>query len=424
MIARWFTICLVTFAVMKPASGNDRSLRVTGRVVDADTGMAIDRFRLVVGSPYDHIHTSWQYHLQQEHTGGEYTWQVDRAWQKTRLRIEADDYQPGVSPILQRRNGAGVLNVDFKLRSDPGIVGIVIDSQRRPVAGAQVAINTHSLQLHVRGEKLIYGQQKKLRGRSVVTTDAGGRFKIPSESDPFQIVASHDEHGFAVMPQSELNRKTLVELQLEPWCRIEADCTRADGQPDRDAMYSLMVGWQKNEAWPNLWLVNSKSTDDDGRYVWTHVAPGWHYLQRWIGNQAQRSWSVHALAGQTIRFSVSQQTRTVLGKVVADEGRLTEGFDFSQWVMNIRPAEGRQIRIEPPVFFANSKRVRHEIMLGDNGEFKIDDLPPGKYDAFVQHSDGSRFHINQKLNVPLTSEDDERPFDCGELTMLTGKPDD
>lgn len=406
------------------ATGNDDgSLRVTGDVVDARTGEAIKHFRLIVGSPYDSIQTSWQGHLVHEYSGGHYEWHVQRAWRKTRLRIEADGYQAGISPILKRPTGQGKMRINFRLKRDLGYRGTAKNPDGDPVADAQVAVNTHSLAVNVHGWKLIFDAHDLGQGAKVISTDADGRFHLPTESDPFLIVIAHPDHGFAVFPKSDLHRgQRDIEIQLQPWCRVEAQCLDHDGDPDADAKYTLSCGWQENETWPQLQHHNSAMTDRNGRFSFTHVAPGRHRLQRWERTTVVKHWRLHAIEGQTIQLEVGGQTRTVEGTLVASHDQLPKNFDFSRLTLDIAP-EADWAGVRRPIFFRGSQRVRRGLPVEENGTFVIKDLPPGAYDAFVNldaGADGGDFHVDlhQKLRVPLVDVHDQSTYDCGNLSLL------
>lgn len=402
---------------------NDRSMYVYGHVVDAQSGKSIDQFRLIVGSPYNHIHTSWQSHLAFEHTGGQYEWSVSRAWRKTRLRIEAEGYQPGISPVLERKAGTpGKMKINFKLRRDPGISGTVADSRGHAVPGAQVALTTHTLSAMAQGGELSYQNGTRL-GASIIKTDDQGRFQLPAESDPFLIVVAHRQHGFAVIPKGELARgQRAIDIQLQPWCRIEGTCLDQDGKPDANARYAMWIGWQPNQEWPILYHRNQAMTDETGSFVCAHVAPGRHYLQRWDGDRPTSGWSLEAIAGKTMRLNVGTQTRTIEGRLLTQSRELPPGFDFSALTLIVSPEDPQRVR--PPVIFANGKRVRQGVPITKQGTFVIEGLPPGRYEGFVEirpgaEASGFRFRLNQKLNVPLVDvADQQTPHDCGDLTIL------
>ncbi len=400
------------------------AIRVRGQVTDADTGELIDKFKLIVGSPYNNIHTTWQGHLVNEHSGGRFQWSVARAWRKTRLRIEAAGYLPGISPVIERRAGApGDLTINFKLRSHPGLTGTVRGADGKPVAGAQVALTTQTFETTVVAGKLRYANGTRL-GAEIVLTDESGGFKLPGEADPFLIVAADLDHGFAVFPQADLKAgKREIDMQLQPWCRVEGQC-------ESNASYELSVGWQPKPEWPVLQHRSDARTDNQGRFVCSHVAPGSHVLQRWSSRNVGlrsvvKSWTLTALAGQTMSIDVQTQSRTVYGKLVTTPNDFVGEFDASKLTLNISPQQSAPPRLANPVFVnaRGGEQVRSGIGVGKSGEFTIENLPPGRYDVMVDSGTDPdlaklNFSVSGNLTVPLVDKADRRPQDVGQLMMF------
>ena len=380
----------------------ETGISVRGRVVDAETEQPIESFRVIVGSPYNEIHTTWQGHMVYEHTGGQFQWRTDRAWRRSRLRIEADGYRPSISPTL--RQGAGYLSMTFRMRKSSGFDGVVLDANGLPVVDAQVAMTTQTYETIVEKGVLSYANGTRL-GAKIVHTDDQGRFRLSAESDPYLIVAAHRKFGFAVYDpgQRKKSANQTVLIKLQPWCRIEGTCTKENGDPDANAEYSFNVGWQKKPEWPVLGHNYDARTDDQGRFVCRYVAPGQHYLQRRqrTAGGAQTigfNYDLVAVSGKTIRLNVGEQRRTVVGRLsLRDDGG--DRFKWTDVVMMVRLERNR-----------NAAKPRAKIPVAADGTFRIEDLTPGKYEIVLGGKQGTQAEgwvLRQPnyLTLPLVDQD-------------------
>ncbi len=399
--------------------GDDRPLpemgiKVAGRVVDADSGEPVQDFQVIVGSPYNDIHTTWQGHLVNDHTNGKFAWRVERAWRRTRLRIQAKGYRPAISPML--RQGAGSLSMTFRLRKDDGMAGVVKDSDGNVVPGAQIALTTQTFETIVENGQLRFANGQRL-GAKIVESDLEGRFSIPAESDPFLIVAADLKTGFAILESSKLgngSKKNLV-IQLQPWCRVEGTTVDANGKPQVHANYEFSTGWQPQPEWPVLNHRNSAKTDKSGKFVCTHVAAGSHYLQRWFVNgrgamSFDTSYSLDAIAGKTMNLNIGKQRRTVTGQLVDVDEKLPGDFEWPNVTASFVSKKNKQRK-------SSAKILR-------DGSFRADNLPPGNYKILFSakpdcaEAEWSVSQVNSVV-VPIVDKDDAKTLhDLGDIAIM------
>ncbi|NNE00558.1 MAG: carboxypeptidase regulatory-like domain-containing protein [Pirellulaceae bacterium] len=406
---------------------NEGAIRVQGEVRDAETGEPIKELRLIIGSPYNDIHTNWQGHLITEHADGRYEWFNRRPWLKTRLRIEADGYRPAISPTFTR--DAGDVTMDFQLRPDKGIFGTVVGAQGDVVAGAEVAMATFRRETSVQNGKLIYVNGQRL-GAELVLTDQMGKFRVPPEADPYLIVAAHREHGFGLVERATVQglhktNKPLV-IPLEPWCRVEGQLTD-NGKPEPNQMYQLYVGWQPKPEWPILNHRDGGTTDEQGRFVCERLAPGAHYIQRQI-NSGQGtelvgpSLSLIAVAGKTMRITIGNQQRSAVGRLVSFEGHvLPAGFAWSDLSVTIQGKSSRRRRVAPA--WPNANEIQ-KIELADDGTFRVDGLRPGDLQIKLTPKDPNgplgdvAFRCFGLLRVRLVDDQEvDQPHDFGDVRI-------
>ena len=194
---------------IEAASDNAAStLRITGRVLDAETGQPIEKCRMVPTSVHrdDATDVTWQTQYMKEFTDGRYLYETERPWSKTRLRIEADGYRPASTGVVNKGES---VELDVKLVREI-FAGLVRLPNGQPAANAQVALASWTNEVYVESSKLSYsGHGAKLR--QIVETDEQGRFVMPSEIDPWVVVVAH-EAGYAEVASANqsLARKTPV----------------------------------------------------------------------------------------------------------------------------------------------------------------------------------------------------------------------
>lgn len=416
-----------------------KGLRVFGKVTDAVTGDSIPNLRLIAGSPYNDLHTTWQGHMISEYRDSEYLWTTRRPWRRTRIRIEAEGYVPVVTPLLT----SGAHEFNFAMQPDPGIQGTVVTSTGEPIDDVQVAMTTQTLETNVGDGALRYSTDQRL-GAVLHKTQAGGRFKVPSECDPFLLVFAHTEHGFAVIDQEEYEQRTLdggeLQVELEAWSRVTGTWSR-DGVPLRQARVSIGAGWQPKPEWPVLSHRSECVTDGKGAFVFEHVAAGTHYLQAWHDNADGTSSSeaptrrVATLPGEDLTLLVGTTLRTLRGKFVASEtseGPL-EKLNWSQVAVSVEiPAPpfggGRNMAAFTSwrAFLDSAEgqaaqKVKFEIE--EDGTFVASDVPcvdvnlkisALKASAF----EGYTFRLGRRTYVPLADSSDTKPLDLGDVTVF------
>ena len=130
-----------------------RPPRVTGSVVDAETGEPVESFTVVPGTRRSAGQPiSLARDMTAAFTGGKfeanfhdppYAFVVDGRV----LRVEADGYVPAVSPVIPA--GAEAFTFDARLTRGAGQDGVVLGADRRPLAGARVWVSTPGEMVYV-----------------------------------------------------------------------------------------------------------------------------------------------------------------------------------------------------------------------------------------------------------------------------------
>jgi uncharacterized GH25 family protein len=97
-------------------------LRISGSVVDAETKEPIALFKITEGVRWTgQADVSWQTHNARRLTNGRYEATLDRISNGTKLKVEADGYEPAESQMLEPSAGAITLDFELKKVNTPGL---------------------------------------------------------------------------------------------------------------------------------------------------------------------------------------------------------------------------------------------------------------------------------------------------------------
>ena len=198
--------------VLKPNEENNvvltDLLRVSGTVVDADTGRPIESFYTIQGHDYeDDRAPEWHFYMREKRLNGKYAFEFFQAWIRYRIRIEADGYMPFVSEIIRAddpKNRNVTLNVTLK-KTDP-LQGTVIGLDGKPLANAKVILVTGWMNFSDRGKAI-----NDLGSRST-QTDEDGKFKLQPEVEPYCLVVVH-EQGLGLVTESDMEKSTTIPIE-------------------------------------------------------------------------------------------------------------------------------------------------------------------------------------------------------------------
>ncbi len=242
---------------------------VRGKVVDAETGEPVESFKVIPGQEP----RTW---------GGQVYWQHNEVvdckdgWYeiaepfrtnfsggtKARfLRVEARGYRPEVMPVeLTGR----VVEVDFSLVQEAGIVGTVVNEDGTPAAGVEVGLGSQRQTVHVQNMSMEHTEAPKS------TTDEKGEFWFPSQEGDYTLAAIGEE-GFAVATKAEFEKTGTVTLQK--FAKVEGTVTRGGkGAAEAD----IAVNVQRNaRGIQGAYFYYNGQTDAEGRFVFEKVEPGY-----------------------------------------------------------------------------------------------------------------------------------------------------
>jgi hypothetical protein len=266
----------------------DLNPAVAFSVLDEATGKPIPSFRIVAGVPVgggiNNDYTkrtgnevvNWQPHMTKLGEGGTHVWSLERAWDQTGFRLEADGYIPQQFTWIVKKEGSRKL--EFKLQRDPGIVGKVLLPDGKPAGAALIGLSLIQRQVAIKGasfyhvgEALPEKPGDRWRRASIFETRRNGEFKMTTETDPAAVIVAVHPQGTCDIPYVEfLKTKT---LPLKRWGRVEGSVTVGDG-PGAGRKVTLSI--QRDQyGYPGLVSQSLETkTDAEGKFAFEDVAPG------------------------------------------------------------------------------------------------------------------------------------------------------
>ena len=305
-----------------------KSLQVSGTVLDADTREAVPDFKAIPDGSYGYDrsrmkHGQW----------GAYTVDFSELEGPFRVRVEAEGYEPAMSPSMGRHPSEQEQN--FLLRkkdTSRAIHGVVVLPDGQPAANTRVALLTFE-----QGVTLYRGTLKRENGASraiLATTDARGEFKFNADPHAHTLVAADPVNGFGLL---RMHRSTQpFKVQLQPWGRIEGRVVLS-GYPASDQQVFITSGCSAYRSVRDGLYAASDfiSTDADGRFICELVPPGdvtLHLSQRTDQSLSHQT-VAEVRAGETVQGS-DRGSRATSHGAAGDERWQQSGLECSThiWV--------------------------------------------------------------------------------------------
>src|SRR5262249_17566877 len=306
---------------------NPATLAVHGLVLDATRNRAIARFRVIPGALMS-SGVTWQPHLITTHRGGRFDF-PPTGWDETQFRVEAEGYRPGVSRIVKKSEGE--VKLTFALQADAGISAVVRTPEGAPAAGAQATWATPSHEATGHGATLHLSGHAERLGARVVTCDAGGRFRLPPESDPGTILVAH-QSGYAEIKPADLRASGTVTLHK--WCRVEGRVLAGTKPVAGQKVWVYRIGSPGEDSPTHSW-EDEAITDADGRFVCDRVIAGRLVIDRMFSAGAVQgivpglAGFIEVREGRTTQVSLGGPGRTLVGRFQAPKD-LGLPIDWSQ----------------------------------------------------------------------------------------------
>ena len=378
-----------------------RPLKISGRVVDAESKEPIRTFRIVPGLAWgrEGDSPSWMRYRIKNGKDGTYSHQFGEPYPQYFVRIEAEGYLPAVSRLFSADEGKATF--DFELKKGSGPEAVVLDPEGKPTEGARVYICSESSRPYVRD-----GRNTHDSDSVKATTDADGKFRLPPQSEPFSLLVLHDL-GYAEVSQATLAQSS--EIRLVRWARVEG-ILRIGSGPGAQKRLALYVERPSEDDVPQPYFDYDATSDAEGRFTFERVLPGKARVHRSIRYAVRDSGfsstyshgiRVELQPGETARVELGGTGRPIEGRAILPPGE-QELIDWNFAIGRLSPksaevpypdifremdAEAQQawykVWAESDAYQeylkAREQQVTYAFTFGAGGSFRCDDVPAGDY---------------------------------------------
>jgi len=361
-------------------------LRVSGSVVDAQTGNPISEFKAIPGYSVRNWFRSSTVHG----TNGWFEVIFDEQEPPFSLRIEADGYEPAIRDSIDSLTSS-VINVALtKTTTNQVIKGIVLQPDGTPAAGTLVALGTTDNRIWLGKAKLL-----SWVGCILTKTDTQGAFEFPPHANAVTVAAANETGIGQVIPNTN---GTALLVQLEPWGRIEGTLNFSDAKIKGVSTWNPIDGQYRGGISYDP-TVFKADVDGEGHFAIENVPPGKHQvmLNFGIGKPGQPlAWAM-VEAGKTTTIQVEESGYRLVGRLVDEaNGKINwnkeppdlflinlarkgvthpSGLgeeEVRRWEVQFwRSSEGAARFLEPSNF---------QIGVNEDGSFAAYNVPAGKYE--------------------------------------------
>jgi 5-hydroxyisourate hydrolase-like protein (transthyretin family) len=416
-------------------------MRVSGKVVDAQTQMAIDKFTVAAISSSLSVPAAFV-----EGVSGEFSLAVNELFPKYVIRVEAAGYRTDNSRSLDFREGEQYL--EFSLVRGDGPSGIVKLPNGEAVAGASVFLcggNVTNLNFINPGEKapaapMMTGLKSVRSGQggslyyAAATTDEAGQFTFSSMPEAHTAIATHEKGFVAVTVEQLLASHTLT---LDPWGRIEGTL-KVRTKPGANQRVTLRtLNYDLVSRPPGILVQLMAQTDAEGQFVFPTVPPGEYLVAHPSGAEESQATSVVVRSGETVLVKLGGIGRPIIGQIVVIGTDSPIDWRLVRPTLSLKVPEIRMPdRSDRAAYRAwrqteegkNSLRSQHvyAVAVAEDGSFRAEDIPAGAYVLSVsvivrdpsRPTQPSHAEATREFVVPeMRGGRSDTPLDLGAITV-------
>jgi len=289
-------------------------LRVSGKVVDAETKEAIKEFNVLRGIKWENNdRVSWQrdsYNMK-SFTDGKYTMSFTYPYPGHLIRIEADGYLPAVSKVF--KSDEAKQSWDFELQKGTGPAGVVFTPEESPAESANVCVITKNQNLYIENGN----PRKNNNNQIVIDTDGKGKFAIPPQTEAYKLLVLH-ESGYAEISEQQFADSN--EIFLQKWAQAEG-YVFIGSKPAADQQLNCQCNTYQRDGF-NYNLSFKTTSDANGYYLFEKVQPGRNQISRVIrSSDMRRSWyvdykNIETFSGEKAYADIGGEGRVVTGQLL------------------------------------------------------------------------------------------------------------
>lgn len=346
-----------------------KTFEIEGTVIDEQKSKIPD-FHVAVGWDIGRNNTiHWGKTYDVNGRDGKFEVGVGEPVRGIRLRIEAPGYRTWTSEAISMDKSPQKVFVRLERAGDPA--GIVLSPDGQPASDARVTLVTLNHFARISNNFDIRD------GKQAVASDASGHFAFSKIDEASQIIAVH-EAGYAEITTSELTETGKIPLQ--PWARLGVLILQRR-KPLKPRLISIetKLGTQERDHRKNVYELNG-TTDGKGRVNFERVVPR-EVVAAVILEQSRGKVSTRYRERSVRVMLAPGKTAQVVfyGSGAAIVGRLSVKGD---------PPKQHRWRENEAIWITSKGRGEFEgqvfrCLVDEDGAFRLDDLPPGKYELHV-----------------------------------------
>jgi len=269
------------------------------------------------------------------------------------------------------------------LEKYPRIEGTVFSPDGHAASNAAILIGV-SGQAQVLGN----GHFVDAEESTIYATRADGQFTIPLLPHTKAYVAH--EKGFCQLNLDDA--KSPLAIQLIPWGSIEGTVIAGGKLVPHQKMMLVNDPVQWMEPKTHVTLMYEAETDDQGQFVFNSVPPGEVEVWRVVNNVFYNGQVVHVVGGDTTFCQNGLNGRVVRGHLAT-----TEASPVQNWKKNVRlffasepfplgPPDDEDPTAPMTSYWKSAEdkkafraRPNCVVTVEANGDFRVEDVPPGTY---------------------------------------------
>jgi peroxiredoxin len=299
--------------------------------------------------------------------------------------------------------------------------------------------------LPISGEAAVLGDRRfeYEAQSSIYPTLSNGAFVVPHLPGVNLLYVADDE-GFCEFNLGEA--RSPLSIHLLPWGRLEGVVT-LEGNPAPHEKIALLRG----NPLPGVTRLSlspatfQTESDSQGQFVFDHIPPGEVEVCRMVHNAYCEAQFVDIAPGKTTVIQHGFKGRLLKGHLVASDSSTNQnwkggrGFSLSTKSAPAEPPTGENPIIWQQTYWQSpegKQRLREThhfgLVVEENGDFRIDDVPPGTYQLRGElHEGGANGfafagrllgRVNQEVVVPEPAAGQpNEPLDLGEVVLQLAK---
>lgn len=425
-------------------------LKVAGKVVDAESGLPIEKFTFISGYGQKNLTPPiyWGGYTSSEGTHGKFQMQFREPREGYYVGIQADGYRPAVS-ILVRDDERNV-TLRFEMKAGMGPSGIITTPDGKPAADVELT-GAAAGQLLYLENGIVKTHLDTDNGMIRVATDQQGKYVLPFLESEMTLVCLH-ETGWAQITSKQLAESG--DIQLNAWSVIEGTVLEGK-QPLVEEQIMLFGDQLRVLSNPQINWGYRVQSDSAGKFRIDRIRCKNAVVARYMTFVSQRgtnraasshSQQVKLEPGKTHQIQIGGVGQTVQGKANVPYD-CEQTVLWSRGVVTVRkkqpPQDGFFLSLGNAFSRAGQASAatinfdsfnRYATTIDAKGNFSIADVTPGKYvltielfcvevKAKPQLTGQPIGSYRQDFTVDEPSEGGEQlPINLGELVLDMNQP--